>query len=219
MLDEIHADAEERMHKTIESLGHAFAKIRTGRANPRLLDGLTVEYFGVDTPLKQLASVNVEDARTLLISPWEKKLLPQIEKALLKSDIGITPNTANGVIRLPMPPLTEQNRKDLVKHARQEAEQARVAIRNIRRDAMADVREVVKEKEASEDDGRRAEDLLQTLTSSAMNKRYYAPDRLMRQFRFAERVAHTLPVYALNYARRYPLLDRVGEEIRRRVHP
>jgi len=164
MLDEIHADAEERMHKTIESLGHAFAKIRTGRANPRLLDGLTVEYFGVDTPLKQLASVNVEDARTLLISPWEKKLLPQIEKALLKSDIGITPNTANGVMRLPMPPLTEQNRKDLVKHARQEAEQARVAIRNIRRDAMADVREVVKEKEASEDDGRRAEDLLQTLT-------------------------------------------------------
>ncbi len=164
MLDEIRTDAEERMSKTIESLGHAFAKIRTGRANPRLLDGLTVEYFGVDTPLNQLASVNVEDARTLLISPWEKKLLPQIEKALLKSDIGITPNTANGVIRLPLPPLTEQNRKDLVKHARQEAEQARVAIRNIRRDAMADIREVVKEKEASEDDGHRAEDLLQALT-------------------------------------------------------
>ncbi len=164
MLDDIRADAEERMQKSIESLGHAFAKIRTGRANPRLLDGVTVEYFGVDTPLNQLASVNVEDARTLLISPWEKKLLPQIEKALLKSDIGITPNTANGVIRLPLPPLTEQNRKDLVKHARQEAEQARVAIRNIRRDAMADVREVVKEKEASEDDGRRAEDVLQALT-------------------------------------------------------
>lgn len=164
MLDEIRADAEERMQKSIESLGHAFAKIRTGRANPRLLDGVTVEYFGVDTPLNQLASVNVEDARTLLISPWEKKLLPQIEKALLKSDIGITPNTANGVIRLPLPPLTEQNRKDLVKHARQEAEQARVAIRNIRRDAMADVREVVKEKEASEDEGRRAEDALQSLT-------------------------------------------------------
>ncbi len=164
MLDEIRVDAEERMQKSIESLGHAFAKIRTGRANPRLLDGVTVEYFGVDTPLNQLASVNVEDARTLLISPWEKKLLPQIEKALLKSDIGITPNTANGVIRLPLPPLTEQNRKDLVKHARQEAEQARVAIRNIRRDAMADVREVVKEKEASEDEGRRAEDALQVLT-------------------------------------------------------
>ena len=164
MLDEIRVDAEERMQKSIESLGHAFAKIRTGRANPRLLDGVTVEYFGVDTPLNQLASVNVEDARTLLISPWEKKLLPQIEKALLKSDIGITPNTANGVIRLPLPPLTEQNRKDLVKHARQEAEQARVAIRNIRRDAMADVREVVKEKEASEDEGRRAEDVLQALT-------------------------------------------------------
>lgn len=164
MLDDIRADAEERMQKSIESLGHAFAKIRTGRANPRLLDGVTVEYFGVDTPLNQLASVNVEDARTLLISPWEKKLLPQIEKALLKSDIGITPNTANGVIRLPLPPLTEQNRKDLVKHARQEAEQARVAIRNIRRDAMADVREVVKVKEASEDDGRRAEDVLQALT-------------------------------------------------------
>ncbi len=164
MLDDIRADAEERMQKSIESLGNAFAKIRTGRANPRLLDRVTVEYFGVDTPLNQLASVNVEDARTLLISPWEKKLLPQIEKALLKSDIGITPNTANGVIRLPLPPLTEQNRKDLVKHARQEAEQARVAIRNIRRDAMADVREVVKEKEASEDDGRRAEDALQALT-------------------------------------------------------
>ena len=164
MLDDIREDAEERMRKSIDSLHHAFAKIRTGRANPKLLDGVTVEYFGVDTPLNQLASVNVEDARTLLISPWEKKLLPQIEKALLKSDVGITPNTANGVIRLPLPPLTEQNRKDLVKLARQEAEQARVAIRNIRRDAMADVKEVVKEKEASEDEGRRAEDLLQVLT-------------------------------------------------------
>ncbi len=164
MLNEIRDDAAERMHKTIESLNQAFAKIRTGRANPKLLDGLTVEYFGVDTPLIQLASVNVEDARTLLISPWEKKLLPQIEKAILKSDIGITPNVSNGVIRLPLPPLTEQNRKDLVKQARQEAEQARVAVRNIRRDAMADVKEVVKEKEASEDEGRRAEEGLQALT-------------------------------------------------------
>lgn len=164
MLNEIRDDAAERMQKTIESLNQAFAKIRTGRANPRLLDGLTVEYYGVDTPLNQLASVNVEDARTLLISPWEKKLLPQIEKAILKSDIGITPNVANDVVRLPLPPLTEQNRKDLVKHARHEAEQARVALRNIRRDAIADVREVVKEKEASEDDGRRAEEGLQALT-------------------------------------------------------
>lgn len=164
MLNEIREDAAERMKKTIESLNHAFAKIRTGRANPKLLDGLTVEYYGVDTPLAQLASVNVEDARTLIISPWEKKLLPQIEKAILKSDIGITPNVSNDVVRLPLPPLTEQNRKDLVKHARQESEQARVAIRNIRRDAIADVREVVKEKEASEDDGKRAEEGLQALT-------------------------------------------------------
>lgn len=164
MLNEIREDAAERMQKSIESLNQAFAKIRTGRANPRLLDGLTVEYYGVETPLNQLASVNVEDARTLLISPWEKKLLPQIEKAILKSDIGITPNVSNDVVRLPLPPLTEQNRKDLVKQAKHEAEQARVALRNIRRDAIADVREVVKEKEASEDDGHRAEEALQALT-------------------------------------------------------
>ncbi|MCP5181011.1 MAG: ribosome recycling factor [Pseudomonadales bacterium] len=164
MLDDIHQDAEERMGKSLESLSAAFAKIRTGRANPRILDGITVEYYGVETPLNQLASINVEDARTLAISPWEKKLLPQIEKAILKSDVGITPSTSNDVVRLPLPPLTEQNRKDLVKQARHEAEQARVAVRNIRRDAMSDIRDAVKEKMAPEDEGRRAEEKLQALT-------------------------------------------------------
>lgn len=164
MIDEIQADADERMGKSIESMQVAFAKIRTGRATPSLLNGISVDYYGVDTPLSQVASVNVEDARTLAISPWEKQLVPVIEKALLKSDLGINPSTAGNVIRVPMPPLTEENRRDLAKVARQEAENGRIAIRNIRRDAISDIRELAKEKEVAEDDAHRAEEGIQKMT-------------------------------------------------------
>ncbi len=166
MIDEILEDANERMGKSLESLQTAFAKIRTGRANPALLDAVTVEYYGSPTPLNQVASITVEDARTLAISPWEKPLIPEIEKAILKSDIGITPVSTGDVIRVPLPPLTEENRKDLARLAKQEAENGRIAIRNIRRDAIADVRELVKEKEATEDEARRAEERVQGFTDS-----------------------------------------------------
>jgi ribosome recycling factor len=164
MIDEIKSDADQRMHKSVEALKVAFSKLRTGRAHAGLLDDIHVPYYGVDTPLKQVASINVEDARTLAISPWEKNLIPAIEKAIFKSDLGLTPSTSADVVRIPMPALTEETRRDLIRHARHEAEQARVAVRNVRRDAIADVRELVKEKEATEDDARRAEDAIQKLT-------------------------------------------------------
>ncbi len=166
MIDEIVEDANERMGKSLDALQQAFAKIRTGRANPALLDTVTVEYYGARTPLSQVASISVEDARTLAVSPWEKPLIPEIEKAILKSDIGITPVSTGDVIRVPLPPLTEENRKDLAKLAKHEAENSRIAIRNIRRDAIADVRELVKEKEATEDEAHRAEDRIQGVTDA-----------------------------------------------------
>lgn len=166
MIDEIVEDADERMGKSLDSLQTAFAKIRTGRANPSLLDTVMLEYYGSPTPLNQVASISVEDARTLTVSPWEKPLLPEIEKAILRSDIGITPVSSGDVIRVPLPPLTEENRRDLAKTARSEAENCRIAIRNIRRDAINDIRELVKEKEASEDDARRAEDRIQSVTDA-----------------------------------------------------
>lgn len=169
-LREIQSDADERMGKSVDALHTAFGKIRTGRANPSLLDDISIEYYGLDTPLKQVASITVEDARTLTISPWEKPLLGVIEKAILKSDLGITPATSSDVVRIPLPPLTEENRKDLARHARQEAEGARVAIRNIRRDAISDIRELVKEKEVAEDDGHRAEERVQTLTDKRISE-------------------------------------------------
>jgi ribosome recycling factor len=164
VIDEIIQDANERMGKSLDALQNAFAKIRTGRANPSLLDTVTVEYYGSPTPLNQVASISVEDARTLAVSPWEKPLVPVIEKAILKSDIGITPVSNGDVIRVPLPPLTEENRKDLAKQAKSEAENARIAIRNIRRDAIADIRELVKEKEATEDDAHRGEERIQGVT-------------------------------------------------------
>jgi ribosome recycling factor len=164
MIDEIKQDADERMGKSLEVLAATFARIRTGRANPNLLDGIEVEYYGNPTPLNQIASINVEDARTLVISPWEKNMIPELEKALLKSDLGITPASTSELIRVPLPALTEENRKDLARQAKQEAENARIAIRNIRRDAIADIRELVKEKEVAEDEAHRAEDDIQKLT-------------------------------------------------------
>ena len=166
MIDEIVEDADERMGKSLDSLQTAFAKIRTGRANPSLLDGISVDYYGTPTPLNQVASINVEDAGTRALSPWEKNLVPDIEKAILKSDIGITPVSTGDVIRVPLPPLTEENRKDLARMAKQEAENGRIAIRNIRRDAIADIRELVKEKEASEDEARKAEERIQSVTDA-----------------------------------------------------
>ncbi|PPC74895.1 ribosome-recycling factor [Pokkaliibacter plantistimulans] len=164
MIEDIKRDAEQRMQKSIESLEGQFNKIRTGRATPAILDVVRVSYYGVDTPLSQVANVIVEDARTLLISPWEKKLVPEIEKAIYRSDLGLNPNTTGDVIRVPMPPLTEETRKTYIKQARQEAENARVAIRNVRRDANGMIKDLLKEKEISEDDQRRAEEAIQKVT-------------------------------------------------------
>ena len=169
MIDEIQEDARERMGKTIDAFKSTLARIRTGRANPALLDGLSIEYYGTPTPISQIAGVTVEEGRTLLIQPWEKNLIPEVEKAILKSDLGLTPSSSADNIRLPMPPLTEENRKNLTKQARAEAESSRVAIRNIRREANADIRELVKEKEATEDDGRRAEDQIQKITDALIS--------------------------------------------------
>ena len=164
MIEEFTADADERMGKTIEAMQGAFARIRTGRAHPSLLDGIEVPYYGSDAPLNQVASISVEDARTLLVSPWEKSLVPAIQKAILKSDLGITPAASQDVVRLPLPALTEQNRRELARQARQEAEAARIAIRNIRRDAISDIRELLREKEVAQDDARRGEDRVQQVT-------------------------------------------------------
>ncbi len=164
MIEDIKSDASERMEKSLEALGHNFNKIRTGRAHPSLLDGLKVHYYGADTPLNQVANINVEDARTLSLTAWDKSMIPEIEKAIMKSDLGLNPATAGEVIRIPMPMLTEETRKGFIRQARQEAESARVSVRNARRDAMAMLKELVKDKEISEDDERRAHDEVQKLT-------------------------------------------------------
>jgi ribosome recycling factor len=164
MIDDIKKDAAARMGKTVEALGHELAKIRTGRAHPSLLDHVMVSYYGSDMPIKQVANVTVEDARTLAITPWERNMVQAIEKAILQSDLGLNPNTAGTVIRVPMPALTEERRRDLIKVARHEAEQARVAVRNIRRDANGELKDLVKEKMISEDDERRGQEIIQKLT-------------------------------------------------------
>ena len=164
MIDDIIEDAGQRMDKSLEALAHAFNRIRTGRAHPSLLNSINIDYYGSMTPLSQVANVSVEDARTLSISPWESNLVPDIEKAIMKSDLGLNPSTAGTVIRIPMPPLTEETRKGYVKQAKNEAESSRVSIRNIRRDAMSDIKELLKEKSISEDEERRAADLIQKLT-------------------------------------------------------
>ena len=164
MINEIKQDAQERMQKSVEALGNNFNKIRTGRAHPSILDGITVNYYGSNTPLNQVANISVLDARTLSLSPWEKQMVPEIEKAIMKSDLGLNPATTGELIRIPMPPLTEETRKGFIKQARSEAESARVSIRNVRRDAIAHVKDLLKEKEIGEDDERRAEDDIQKIT-------------------------------------------------------
>ena len=164
MIDDIKKDAADRMGKSVEALSHELAKIRTGRAHPSLLDHIMVSYYGSEVPIRQVANINAEDARTLAVQPWEKGMVQAVEKAIMQSDLGLNPNTAGTVIRVPMPPLTEERRRDLIKVARHEAEQARVAIRNIRRDANHDLKELVKEKMISEDDERRGQEIVQKLT-------------------------------------------------------
>ncbi|MBK1720924.1 ribosome recycling factor [Thiocystis violacea] len=164
MIDDIKKDAADRMAKSVEALSHELAKIRTGRAHPALLDHIMVSYYGSDVPIRQIANINAEDARTLAVTPWEKNMVQAIEKAIMQSDLGLNPNTAGTVIRVPMPPLTEERRRDLIKVARHEAEQARVAVRNIRRDANQELKDLVKEKMISEDDERRGQEIVQKLT-------------------------------------------------------
>ncbi|MBF8222674.1 MULTISPECIES: ribosome recycling factor [Halomonadaceae] len=164
MIDDIKKDAEGRMKKTLESLQANFHKIRTGRAHTSILDAVTVEYYGSQVPLNQVANVNIEDARTLSVVPWEKPMVPKVEKAILTSDLGLNPSTNGNVIRVPMPMLTEETRKGYIKQARGEAEQARVAVRNVRRDANGDIKSLLKEKEITEDEQHQGEDAIQKLT-------------------------------------------------------
>lgn len=164
MINDLKKDAEERMRKSVEALGHSFNKIRTGRAHPSLLDTIRVNYYGSEVPLSQVANIGVEDSRTLTVTPWERNTVPDVEKAIMKSDLGLNPSTAGTVIRIPMPQLTEETRKGYIKQARAEAEHTRVAIRNIRRDVLSDVKELLKDKEISEDEDRKAQDDMQKLT-------------------------------------------------------
>lgn len=164
MIEDVIEDAEQRMGKSVEAFRHELAKVRTGRAHTSLLDHISVDYYGSRVPINQVAKVNVEDARTLMLTPWEKTMVKPVEKAIMESDLGLNPVTSGTVIRVPMPALTEERRRDLVKVVRHEAESARVAIRNIRRDANHQIKELLKEHEISEDDERRAEERIQKLT-------------------------------------------------------
>ncbi|UTW49059.1 ribosome recycling factor [Bacterioplanoides sp. SCSIO 12839] len=164
MINEIKQDAEARMTKSVAAMVDAFKKVRTGRANPAILDGVMVDYYGSDTPIAQVANIIVEDGRSLAVNPWEKNMIPAIEKAIMKANLGLNPATSGDVIRIPMPPLTEETRKEYIKQARAEAEKGRVSVRNIRRDANGDIKDLLKEKEISEDEQRGGEDQIQKLT-------------------------------------------------------
>ena len=164
MIDDIKKDASARMDKSVAALQQELTKLRTGRAHTSLLDHITVEYYGSDVPLNQVANVNVEDSRTLTVSPWEKQMVPAIEKAIMTSDLGLNPASAGSVIRVPLPPLTEERRKDMIRIVRQEAEGGRVAVRNIRRDALSDIKDLLKEKMIGEDEEHRAHDEIQAIT-------------------------------------------------------
>ena len=170
MLDELKKDAEQRMEKALDALALAFNKIRTGRAHPSLLDGINVSYYGVDTPLAQVASIVIEDARTLSVTPWEKNIAPDVAKAIMKSDLGLNPATAGVVIRIPLPSLTEETRKTYGRQARNEAEGGRIAIRNVRRNVLGDIKDLLKDKMISEDEERRAQDEVQKITDGYIAK-------------------------------------------------
>ncbi|MDX1444311.1 MAG: ribosome recycling factor [Gammaproteobacteria bacterium] len=164
MIEDLKKDARTRMGKSIESFKDDLTKVRTGRANTSLLDHVTVEYYGSEVPLNQVANVSVADSRTLSVQPWEKHMVPVVEKAIIQSDLGLNPATAGEIIRIPLPPLTEERRRDLIKVVKAEAENARVAVRNIRRDVLGDVKSLLKEKEISEDEERKAQEDIQKIT-------------------------------------------------------
>lgn len=164
MINDIKQDTEKRMKKAVESLQHEMTKIRTGRANASFLDHVQVDYYGNTSPLNQVASVTTSDARTLMVTPWEKSMVAAVEKAILNAGLGLNPSTAGNAVRVPMPALTEERRKEMIKVVRGEAEQGRVTVRNIRRDANNHLKDLVKSKDISEDDERRANDVIQKLT-------------------------------------------------------
>ncbi|HGJ5873957.1 MULTISPECIES: ribosome recycling factor [Arsenophonus] len=170
MINEIKKDAQERMEKSVEALKSQISKVRTGRASPSLLDGIVVEYYGAATPLRQLANITAEDSRTLAITVFDRTLAPAVEKAIMASDLGLNPSSAGTIIRVPLPPLTEERRKDLIKVVRNDAEQGRVSVRNARRDANDKIKALLKDKEISEDDERRAQDEIQKLTDNFIKK-------------------------------------------------
>ena len=170
MLNEIQKDAQDRMEKSLEAFQNHIAKVRTGRASPSLLDGIMVEYYSSATPLRQLANVVAEDSRTLAITVFDKSLAPAVEKAIMASDLGLNPASAGTVIRVPLPPLTEERRRDLTKIVRGEAEQGRVSIRNIRRDANDQIKALLKDKEISEDEERKSQDVVQKITDAMIKK-------------------------------------------------
>ncbi|NNC64396.1 MAG: ribosome recycling factor [Gammaproteobacteria bacterium] len=170
MIDDIKKDAALRMGKSVDALKEEFKRLRTGRAQTGLLEHVTVEYYGSEVPISQAATVTVEDARTLAVSPWEKQMVAAIEKAIMNSDLGLTPVSAGTVIRVPLPPMTEERRKELVRVVRNETEAGRVAVRNIRRDALGDVKDLLKEKLITEDDDHRAHDEIQKLTDKYVSE-------------------------------------------------
>ena len=170
MIEDIQQDARNRMSKSIESFKAELSKIRTGRAHPSLLNHITVDYYGSEVPLGQAANITVEDARTLAVTAWDKSMVAVIEKAIMTSDLGLNPSTAGTIIRVPMPPLTEERRKELVKVVRELAENARVAVRNIRRDANSDLKTLAKDKDISEDDEHRGQDLVQKVTDQSTDE-------------------------------------------------
>ncbi len=168
MINDILKDGEARMGKSVDALESELGKMRTGRAHPSLLEHIKVDYYGSETALSQVANINAEDARMLTVTPWEQSMVQAVEKAIINSDLGLNPNTAGTVIRVPVPPMTEERRRDMVKVVKSEAENARVAVRNIRRDANSDLKELEKEKEISKDDLRKAEESVQKLTDKAI---------------------------------------------------
>ncbi|MFH8133482.1 ribosome recycling factor [Pantoea osteomyelitidis] len=170
MINDIKKDAETRMDKCVEAFKNTISKVRTGRASPSLLDGIVVEYYGAPTPLRQLASVTVEDSRTLKINVFDRSLGPAVEKAIMASDLGLNPSSAGSDIRVPLPALTEERRKDLIKVVRGEAEQGRVAVRNVRRDANDKIKALLKDKAIGEDEERRAQDEVQKMTDVHIKK-------------------------------------------------
>ena len=166
MIDELKKEASQKMTKSMESLSNNLSKIRTGRAHPSILDTITVEYYGQEVPLNQVANIKIEDSKTLQLNVWEKNMIKQVEKSIISSDLGLNPAVSGNLIRIPLPPLTEERRKELVKLVKQEGENCKVSVRNIRRDANNKLKQLLKEKSISEDDEKRSEEDIQKLTDS-----------------------------------------------------